>query len=79
MFKNISLDSRKDGKMGITLHNIGTCLMDVQQYDNALIYLKQSLEIYKSISPTQRKDGNVAMTLHYNRTCLMKMQQYDDA
>ena len=65
--------------MAKTLNNIGTYSMKIQQYDDALIHLKQSLEVCKNISFNQQKDDNMAMTLNSIGICWMKMLQYDDA
>ena len=51
----------------------------MQRYDDALIYLKQSLEIYRNTSFDERKDGNIVSTLNNVGDCLMEMQRYDDA
>ena len=53
--------------------------MEMQRYDNALVHLKQSLEIKRNISLDERKDGNIANTLNNVGSCLKKMQRYDDA
>ena len=59
--------------MAKTLNNIGTCSMKIQQYDDALIHLKQSLEVCKNISFNQQKDDNMVMTLNSIGICWMKM------
>ena len=51
----------------------------MQRYDDAIIHLKQSLEINRNISLDERKDGNIARTPKNVSNCLMKMQRYDDA
>ena len=38
--------------------------MKMQRYDDALIHLKQSLEIDRNITLDERKDGNIAGTLN---------------
>ena len=51
----------------------------LHQYDDALIYSKQALEIRKNASPDQSKDSNVAWTLHDIGVCLQNLHQYDKA
>ena len=51
----------------------------MQQYNDALIHFKQSLEIKKNVSLDLTTDGNVASTLNNIGNCLMDMQQYNDA
>ena len=51
----------------------------MQQYNDALIHLKQSLEICKNVSLNLKTDGNVAGTLNNIGKCLIDMQQYNDA
>ena len=53
--------------------------MEMQLYNDALIHLKQSLEIKKNVSLNLRKDSNVAGTRNNNGCCLMNMHQYNDA
>ena len=53
--------------------------MNMQQYNDALIHLKHSLEIYKNVSLNLKKDGNVAGTLNNIGMCFMNMQQYNHA
>ena len=51
IYRNTSLDERKDGNIARTLNNVGSCLVEMRYcYDNALIHFKQSLESYRSIS-----------------------------
>ena len=77
--QHLSLDERKDGIMATTLDNIGSCLRDMQQYEDALTHLKQALEIQRNISLDERKDGSTAATLNNIGSCLRDMQQYEDA
>ena len=74
-----TLDEQNDGKIAIILNDIGNCLIEMQRYDDALICLKQSLQIRRNISLDERKDGNIAITLNNVGECLMAMQRYDDA
>ena len=47
IYKNSSLNPRKDVDVAMSVNNIGQCLIKVHQCDDALIYLKQALEIKK--------------------------------
>ena len=44
------------------LNNVGSCLKKMQRYGDALIHLKQSLEIYRNISLDEPNNGNTAYT-----------------
>ena len=77
--KNASLNLRTDDNVAVILNNIGNCLTNMQQYNDALIHLKQSLEIYKNALLNLRTDGNVASTLNNIGNCLRNMQQCNDA
>ena len=75
IYKNISPNQQKDANIAMTLNNIGNCLMKAHQFDYALIYLKNSLEVYNSLNQQE----NVARTHKSIGDSLMDMQQYDEA
>ena len=62
-----------------TLNHIKSCFLQMHHYEDALIHLKQSLEITKSISLNQLKDPAVAGTLDNIGSCLRSMHHYEDA
>ena len=70
---------QQNNKIARTLNKIGLCFLKMHHYEDALIHLKQSLEITKSISLNQRKDPAVARTLNNIGWCLASMHQYEDA
>ena len=51
----------------------------MHHYEDALIHLKQSLEITKSILLNQQKDPDVARALNNIGNCLIDMHHYEDA
>ena len=53
--------------------------MDMPLYNDALIYLNQSLKIFQATSSDKRKDSNVASTLNNIGNCLMDMHRYEEA
>ena len=47
--------------------------MDMQQYNDALIHLKQSLEIKENLLPNPKKDGEIVAILNSILYCLQKL------
>ena len=58
---------------------IGRCLRKVNQFTEALHYLKQSLAIYERISLSVDSDPNISETLFEIGRCLMQMNQFTEA
>ena len=77
IYKNISLNLRRDGNVPGILNIIRNCLMEMQQYNDPLIRLKQSLEIKEKLSPSPRKDGEKAAILNSIFYCLEKFRDVD--
>ena len=60
----------------MTLHNVGWCLMEMQRYGDALVHLKQSLEICRNISLDERKEANIDSTLNNAENRLKNLQRF---
>ena len=79
IFQLTCLDQETDEELAIAFNQLGSVLAEICQYNDALIYLKRSLEIQQKISDNSRKNGKVANILNNIGSCLMDMQQYNDA
>ena len=58
--KNISLNERNDSDVAGILYNIGDCLKDMQQYDDALTYFNRGLSIYEALLSTGQNACDIA-------------------
>ena len=74
-----NIDERIDRNIAGTRNNIGICMRNMHLYDEALIHLKQSLEIFACISLDEQKDTSIAIVLNSIGLCLKEMHQYCDA
>ena len=79
IFQLTCLDQETDEELAIAFNQLGSVLVEIGQHNDALIYLKRSLEIQQKISGNFRKNGKVANILNNIGSCLMDMQQYNDA
>ena len=76
IYEKLAQDPMKNGKsLSFILKNTGNCLNNLQQYEDALIYLKQTLNVMQSISLINdlRKDADVAFLEENIENCLRIM------
>ena len=76
--KNLS-EKSLDHKLSNCQHRIGCCLMNTNQFTEALDYLKRSLAIKEQISLGVDSDPSISDTLHKIGRCLMNMNQHTEA
>ena len=68
-----------DKNLATDLQTIGSDLLDMNKYDEALNYLQRARKIKKQVSLDLNKDESFAATLHEIGSCLFHMNKYDEA
>ena len=78
IIEQVSLDLNTNESFAITLHNIGSCLLNMNKHDEALKYLQRAMKIKKQVSLDLNTDKSFASTLHEIGRCLLNMNKYDE-
>ena len=65
------------------MHEIGRCLLDMNEHDKALTYYERALQIKQQIkqraTTNAETDQSLAVTLHEIGRCLVDMNEHDEA
>ena len=69
-----SSDVDSDYSASLMLYDLGRCLMKMDKFAEARMYLEKSLKIKIKISCDPDSDSNVAITLNELETCLAKLK-----
>ena len=77
--KNLSLETKTNRKIALTLNEIALCYIDIRNYSEALTNLNRALEIFKKTSLDIDTDKNVCRTFQCIGRCHIRLQNYDDA
>ena len=79
VYESKSIDKSGDYDVAWANHQIGYCLIWLNEPDQALSYLRRVLEIHQNTTLNADTDWDVAATLHNIGRCHIDLHNYDEA